>query len=32
MFVFGVSLLRQLNFSSKNGVQKYSHQHIKGKR
>jgi len=27
MFVFGVSLLRQLKFSSRNGVQKHSHQH-----
>ena len=27
MFVFGVSLLRQLNFSSRHGVQKHSHQH-----
>jgi len=27
MFVFEVLLLRRLNFSSRNGVQKHSHQH-----
>jgi len=27
MFVFGVSLLRHLKFSSRNGAQKHIHQH-----